>query len=288
MSQAVEIRGGTLAKDTRAVVAGQVAAWHARGVRPRLAVVLATDDPAALSYVRSKEKAAVALGIEFESVVLGRGTGQGVLDERVAAIGADRAVHGILLELPLPAGLDAERAMDLIPAVKDVDGMTAANLGLVHVGREGDALVSATAQACIELAETCGPLEGKRVALVGRGRTVGRPLMAMLVNRRATVTVCHTGTRDLPGALRDCEVVFVAVGRPGAIRGEHLAAGQVIIDAGINQVGDALVGDVDADAVRARARAFTPVPGGVGTLTTAIVFRNLLKAVRLQQPGGTV
>jgi methylenetetrahydrofolate dehydrogenase (NADP+)/methenyltetrahydrofolate cyclohydrolase len=283
MSQAVEIRGGPLAKEIRAAVAAQVAAWHARGVRPKLAVVLATDDPAALSYVRSKEKAAAALGIDTELIALGSGTSQAVLEARIAAAGADPTVHGILIELPLPRGLDAERAMDRVPAVKDVDGMTAESLGLLHVGREGEALVSATAQACVALAETRGPLEGRRVGLVGRGRTVGRPLLAMLVNRRATVTVCHTATRDLTAALRDCEVVFVAVGKPGAIRGEHLAAGTVVIDAGINQVGDTLVGDVDADAARATA-AFTPVPGGVGTLTTAIVFRNLVKTVGLQHP----
>jgi methylenetetrahydrofolate dehydrogenase (NADP+)/methenyltetrahydrofolate cyclohydrolase len=165
---------------------------------------------------------------------------------------------------------------------KDVDGLTPLNLGLVASGRESEAIPAATPQACIELAETQGSLVGKKVGVVGRGRTVGRPLASMLINRHATVTVCHTRTRDLREALAHCDVVMVAAGKPGLIRAEHLSTGQIVIDAGINVVTDGLVGDVDAESVRPIAAALTPVPGGVGTLTTAIVFRNLMRAMRLQ------
>jgi methylenetetrahydrofolate dehydrogenase (NADP+)/methenyltetrahydrofolate cyclohydrolase len=189
-------------------------------------------------------------------------------------------VDGILLELPLAAGLNANAALDRIAPGKDIDGLTAYNLGLVSAGREDEALTSATAQACILLAETQGALAGKRVALIGRGRTVGRPLMGMLINRHATVTVCHTRTRDLGAAIADCEIVMVAIGKARQITGGELRPGQIVIDAGINYLDGKLVGDVDAESVEGVVAALTPVPGGVGPLTSALIFQNLIRAAQ--------
>jgi methylenetetrahydrofolate dehydrogenase (NADP+)/methenyltetrahydrofolate cyclohydrolase len=211
---------------------------------------------------------------------LGTGSTQARLLEACRALSADVTVDGILLELPLAPGLDADAALDEIAPGKDIDGLTPWNLGLVSAGREEDALTSATAQACVLLAETQGALAGKRVGLIGRGRTVGRPLMGMLINRHATVTVCHTRTRDLKAAIADCDIVMVAIGKARQITGGQLRPGQVVIDAGINYLDGKLVGDVDAASVEGVAAALTPVPGGVGPLTSALIFQNLIRAAR--------
>ena len=186
------------------------------------------------------------------------------------------------------AGLDGQKALELLSPTKDIDGLTAGNLGLIMAGRESDAIMSATAQACVELAEVEGPLAGKKVGLVGRGRMVGRPLLGILVNRHATVTVCHSQTRDLPSVLRECEVVIAAIGKPKYITADYLGAGQIIIDAGINVVGDSVVGDVDTDGAVEKTRRITPVPGGVGPVTTAVIFRNLLQAIKIQNKEGGI
>jgi methylenetetrahydrofolate dehydrogenase (NADP+)/methenyltetrahydrofolate cyclohydrolase len=209
---------------------------------------------------------------------LGPERSQELLLAKCRALSEDRTVHGILLELPLAAGLDADAALDQIAPAKDIDGMTPHSLGLILAGREADALTSATAQACILLAETQGPLSGKRVALIGRGRTVGRPLMGMLVNRHATVTVCHTRTRDLAAAIAECDIVMVAIGKARQVTGQQLRSGQTVIDAGINYLNGKLAGDVDAESVEGVAAALTPVPGGVGPLTSALIFQNLIRA----------
>jgi methylenetetrahydrofolate dehydrogenase (NADP+) / methenyltetrahydrofolate cyclohydrolase len=285
MNQTVLLKGAPLAKAVKEQVAAEAKRFHEVGVTPRLAVVLATTDPGAVSYAQSKQKAAGSLGITVELIELGQTT-QETLETKLAELGRNDAIHGILLELPLAPGLDSDRAIEVIPPLKDVDGLTAQNIGLAATNREGNALLSATAQACVELAETQGSLSGKRVGLVGRGRTVGRPLLPMLINRHATVTVCHTKTPDLTVTLKPCDIVMVAAGRANLIKGEHLAEGQIVIDAGINVVGDKLVGDVEEASVLGKVKALTPVPGGVGTLTTAIIFRNLLRAIRLQQSRG--
>ncbi len=281
MSETILIKGAPLAKAVREQVTAEARKLLDAGTTPRLAVVLATEDASAVSYAQTKQKTAAALGITVDLVDLGGTAAQEALEATLRDLGANDAVHGILLELPLAKHLDSDSALEVIPPSKDVDGLTARNIGLAAANREPLAILSATAQACVELAETQGTLAGKRVGLVGRGRTVGRPLLPMLINRHATVTVCHTKTPDLAAALAPCEVVMVAAGRANLIRGEHLTAGQVVIDAGINVVGESLVGDVDAASVMGKVKALTPVPGGVGTLTTAIIFRNVIRAIRL-------
>jgi methylenetetrahydrofolate dehydrogenase (NADP+)/methenyltetrahydrofolate cyclohydrolase len=286
MPDTILIKGAPLAKTVKEQVAAEVNKLRSAGTEPRLAVVLASGDPSAASYAQLKQKAAASLGIRVDLMDLGAGVSQDALETALVNCGRDDSIHGILLELPLARGLDSNRALELIPPLKDVDGLTARNIGLAAANREALALLSATAQACVELAETQGTLAGMRVGLVGRGRTVGRPLLPMLVNRHATVTICHTKTPDLKAALAPCDIVFVAAGKANLITGDHLAEGQIVIDAGINVIGEALVGDVEASSVMGKAKALTPVPGGVGTLTTAIVFRNLVRAIHLQQSAG--
>ena len=283
MPEITLLRGGPSAKLIKEKVSNEVAALREQGMNACMSVVLATDDPSALSYANSKQKTAETLGIDLKVVNLGADATQDELENLLNALSADPQVHGILLEFPLRPQFNTLRALICIDPKKDVDGLTPYNMGLVIAGDESQALISATAQACTELAEATTSLSGKNVGLVGRGRTVGRPLIGMLVNRHATVTICHTRTSDLAATLSRCEVVIVAIGKPQQIRGEHLREGQVIIDAGINVIGDQLVGDVDFDSVASKATAITPVPGGVGPLTSAIVFRNLMKAIRLQR-----
>ncbi len=282
MAEAVSLRGAPLAEGARADIAAQVSALAAGGVTPSLAVVTASADPAVLKYAEAKGRTAAKLGIALELVSIDPAQGQAALERRLDALNADPAVHGILLALPLELGMDAEAAIRHLHPHKDVDGLTAVNLGLIAAGRESEAIAPATPLACIALAESVRPLAGCRATVVGRGRSVGRSLIPMLINRDVTVTVCHTRTPDLAAAIAPAEVVFVAAGRVGLIDGSHIRDGQVVIDAGINVVGDRIVGDVDAATVASRAAALTPVPGGVGPLTSTLIFGNLMRAMALQ------
>ncbi len=200
----------------------------------------------------------------------------------------DKDVHGILVELPLPKHIAKEKVMNAILPVKDVDGVTAVNRGYIFGGQEHLALIPATPLSCIELMTRSGiDLVGKRVALIGRGDTVGRPLASLLITRHATVTVCHTRTKDIPSITRQCEIIVAAAGRKGLVTKDMVSPGTVVIDAGINEVKKedgttTIVGDVEFDEVKEVAAAITPVPGGVGSLTTSIIMKNVLKAMKLQ------
>ncbi len=291
MAEATELRGAPLAERVREEVAARTARLRAAGIVPRLAVVAASDDAAVIKYAEAKGRTAEKLGVALDVVRFDPALGQAALEAQIGQLSAEAQVHGLMLALPLAPGLDAEAAIRRIDPRKDVDGLTPDNLGLIALGREADAIAPATPLACIRLAETTGPLAGRRVAVVGRGRSVGRALIPMLINRDATVTVCHTRTRDLAAALAPCEVVFVAAGRPRLLTGEHVQPGQVVIDAGISVVDGKVVGDVDAATVAPKAAALTPVPGGVGPLTSSLIFANLMHAIALQgleqEPGGT-
>ena len=282
-----ELRGDVLAKTIREETRASVEQLRSRGILPRLAAVLTDSNPAILSYAESKSRLAADLGIIFDLVVLPAGATQEKLETTLAELGGDPAIHGIILELPLAPGFDLGPALDRIPPHKDVDGLTVTNLGLLYAGREEAALVAATPQACVLLAEAAlreegQQLSGARVGVVGKGRTVGTPLIAMLLNRHATVTVCHSKTADLTSALRDCDIVFAAAGKAGLLDREVLREGQMLIDAGITVVDGKVRGDVDMESVRGFARAVTPVPQGVGPVTTALIFKNLLKAIQFQ------
>jgi methylenetetrahydrofolate dehydrogenase (NADP+)/methenyltetrahydrofolate cyclohydrolase len=265
----------------KAEVSAAVEAHKAAGVAPSVRVIVATDDAAVLSYVRSKVKQAGTLGIAMEVVELGPDQDQAAFEDLIRRSNDDPAIHGVMIELPVRDGLDHDRVLSILDPRKDVDGLTTTNQGLIQQNREAEAICPATPQACIRLAEAVEPLSGLHVAVVGRGPTVGKPLAAMLINRSATVTVAHSRTQDLGATIAPARVVFAATGRAGLLHAGNVAADHVIVDAGIAYKDDKLVGDFDAAAAEG-VRAYTPVPGGVGRVTSALIFANLLTCMKLQ------
>jgi methylenetetrahydrofolate dehydrogenase (NADP+) / methenyltetrahydrofolate cyclohydrolase len=273
------VDGKTVAARVRAEVARQVAAMT---VKPGLATVLVGDDPASEVYVRMKREDSSEVGIvsihrELAADVPGR-----ELAAVIRELGADERVHGILLQLPLPAHLDQDEFISLIDPAKDVDGLTAVSAGLLVHDRE-EALVPCTPAGVMELLREAGAeLEGARAVVVGRSILVGKPLAQLLLRANATVTHCHSRTRDLGAVCREADVLIAAVGSPRLVTADMVREGAVVIDVGTNRTESGPVGDVDFDAVRERARAITPVPGGVGPMTRAMLLVNTVKAARMQ------
>ncbi|MDR0881239.1 MAG: bifunctional 5,10-methylenetetrahydrofolate dehydrogenase/5,10-methenyltetrahydrofolate cyclohydrolase [Candidatus Adiutrix sp.] len=278
------IKGLPVATAMREEITSQVKAIAAKGVQPKLAVVLVGDDEASRVYAQAKEKVGEKMGIKVDLHVRPSSTSEAEVIKLVDELNADKKVHGILVELPLPKSIQKENVMNRIDPKKDVDGVHPVNRGYLLGGQEHLALVPATPLACIELIQRSGlDLKGKKVTLVGRGDTVGRPLASLLIKRDATITVCHTKTVDLAGTVKGAEIVVAAAGFPKLVKAEMVAPGQTVIDAGINQLPDgSLCGDVDTEPVSQIVRAITPVPGGVGSLTTTVIMQNLLKAIGLQ------
>jgi methylenetetrahydrofolate dehydrogenase (NADP+)/methenyltetrahydrofolate cyclohydrolase len=272
------IDGKALAARIRAEVGVQVRALAERGVRVGLDVVLVGDDPASQVYVRNKERACEEAGIRSATHRLPAGTTQEELTALVARLSADDAVDGLLVQLPLPPGLDAGRVVDAIDPARDVDGYHPDNLGRLLAGRPG--LVPCTPDGVLRLIDETGvPIEGRRAVVVGRSLSVGRPAALLLLQRNATVTVCHSRTPDLAARVGEAEILVVAVGRAGFIPGAWVRPGAVVIDVGINRNDSGkLVGDVDFAGAVERAAFITPVPGGVGPMTIACLLRNTVEA----------
>jgi methylenetetrahydrofolate dehydrogenase (NADP+)/methenyltetrahydrofolate cyclohydrolase len=264
------------------VKAGVAALVAGTGVTPTLAVVLLGDFPPSQIYVRNKKRAAEEVGIAARDVLFPGGCSRETLLETIREIGRDRSVHGILLQLPLPAGLDEDEAIAAIAPDKDVDGLHPTTLGYLLAGRP--TLVPCTPAGCLEILDQHGiELRGVEAVVVGRSRLVGKPLAQLLLGRHATVTMCHTRTRDLAGHCRRAELLCVAAGRAGVVTGDMVREGAVVIDVGITRLASGkLVGDVDFAAASPRARAITPVPGGVGPTTVAMLMRNTLLAAQRQ------
>ena len=281
---AEQIKGMPIANEIREEIKTEVEKIKAKGVNPKLAVVLVGDDEASVVYARSKEKVGDKLGIVVELTVKPAATAEEEVLNLIDSLNADDNVHGILVELPLPKHIGKEKVMARLDPLKDVDGVHPINRGYLLGGQEHLALVPATPLACIELMERAGvQLRGKRVALVGRGDTVGRPLASLLIKRDATITVCHTKTVDIPSITKAAEIVVVAAGMAGLVNGSQLSPGQIVIDAGINAKAEGgICGDVDFESAEQVVAKITSVPGGVGSLTTTIIMKNLLKAVKLQ------
>jgi len=280
------LEGKTVAAKVLAEVKAGVAALRARtGVQPTLAVVLVGDDPASQIYVRNKKRAADDVGIASRDFLFPAGCSQAELCETIGNINGDGSVHGILLQLPLPKGLDENEAVNAIAPAKDADGLHPVSLGNLLAGKPS--MVPCTPAGCIEILDHYGiPLEGAEAVVVGRSRLVGKPLAQLLLARNATVTMCHTRTRDLASHCRRADILCVAAGRPRFITGDMVKEGAVVIDVGVNRLDTGkLAGDVDYDSVSRRARAITPVPGGVGLMTVAMLMKNtLLAATRLLPP----
>jgi methylenetetrahydrofolate dehydrogenase (NADP+)/methenyltetrahydrofolate cyclohydrolase len=277
------LEGRPVAAKVLAEVKAGVAALTARtGVRPTLAVVLVGEDPASQIYVRNKKRAAEDVGIASRDFLFPAGCSQAELTETIQKINADPSVHGILLQLPLPKGLDENEAVNAIAPAKDADGLHPVSLGNLLAGKPS--MVPCTPGGCIEILDHYGiPIEGAEAVMVGRSRLVGKPLAQLLLARNATVTMCHTRTRDLAEHCRQAEILCVAAGRPRFITGDMVKEGAVVIDVGVNRLDTGkLAGDVDFDAASKRARAITPVPGGVGLMTIAMLMKNTLLAATRQ------
>ena len=273
----------------RAEIAAGVAALKAeRGVTPGLAVILVGENPASVSYVTAKEKAAREAGMYSREIRLPAGASEEEVLAQVRALGGDPAIHGILVQLPLPKGISEKKVIDAIVPEKDVDGFTPVNVGKMLIG--DDCFLPCTPHGILKLIETAGmDVSGKHAVVIGRSNIVGKPVAALLARKgahaNATVTLCHTGTPDIAAYTRTADVVVVAAGRPNTLTGDMLKPGAVVIDVGVNRVPDAtkpkgyrLCGDADYES--AVASAITPVPGGVGPMTITMLLWNTLEAAR--------
>jgi len=270
--------GKSLAAATRAALKEKVDALVQRGVRPGLSVIIAGDNPASKVYVRNKTLAADEIGVRSRLLEYGKDVSEAQLMQTVAALNADPAVHGILVQLPLPKHIDAARVLESIAPAKDVDGFHEANLGALMAGRPG--VVPCTPLGCMRLIEHAGvQIAGRRAVVVGRSNIVGKPLAHLLLQKDATVTICHSKSADLAGICRSADILVAAVGRAKLVTAGMVKPGACVIDVGINRLPDGkLAGDVDFDAVKSVAGWITPVPGGVGPMTIAMLLENCIRA----------
>jgi methylenetetrahydrofolate dehydrogenase (NADP+)/methenyltetrahydrofolate cyclohydrolase len=280
--------GKAVAERVRAEVGRRVAALAARGIVPGLATVLVGDDPASRVYVGSKEKGCAALGMRSFGHRLPADATTSQLVALVEELNARPDVHGILVQLPLPDPVDEDAVIQAIAPAKDVDGRTIASQGRLLAGRGG--LRPCTPLGIMRLvAETGLELRGTHAVVVGRSNLVGKPIALMLLEQHATVTMCHSRTRDLAAVVRGADVVVAAVGRAELVRGDWIRDGAVVIDVGINRTADGkLVGDVEFAAARERAAWITPVPGGVGPMTVAMLLANTAAAAEATAPAAAV
>ena len=276
------IDGKQIAEQTRAEAAeGAARLLKEKGVVPHLAAVLVGDDPASAVYVRNKQIACQKAGFKSTLHRLAATTSQAELMALVQALNADQDVHGILVQLPLPKGLDSTAILDAIHPSKDVDGFHAENVGLMSQGRPR--FLPCTPAGVMRMLKVSGiPTSGKHAVVIGRSDIVGKP-MAMLLAQKgvdATVTLCHSRTPDLGAFCRSADILVAAIGIPQFVKGDMVKPGAVVIDVGINRLGDKLVGDVDYVAASKVASAITPVPGGVGPMTIAMLLENTLRSAR--------
>lgn len=280
---ATVIDGSAVAQSVRDRVGKAVTAWVAEhGSAPGLATVLVGDDPASHVYVGNKKKACEEAGMVSVAIELPAETTQEELLEVVRGLNRDGRVHGMIVQLPLPDHIDANVVVGAIDPLKDVDGLTPTNAGLLVQGRDG--LVPATPSGVIELLHSAGtPLEGAGAVVLGRSILVGKPMAMLLLAENATVTVCHSRTRNLPEVCAGADVLVAAIGKPRFVTAEMVKEGATVMDVGINRTDEGLVGDVDFEPVAAKAAAITPVPRGVGPMTIAMLLENTLKAARLQE-----
>ena len=275
--------GKAVAAKARAEIKASVQDFSRKsGITPTLAVVLVGDFPPSQIYVRTKKKAADRVGISARDYLYPAGCSQDALLATLREINQDPSIHAVLLQLPLPSGLDEDAAIAALAPEKDADGLHPFNLGALLAGKP--TLVPCTPAGCVEILDHYGvDLVGAEAVVLGRSRLVGRPLAQLLLGRHATVTMCHTRTRDLASHTRRADVLCVAAGKAGVVTGDMIKEGAVVIDVGINRLGSGkVVGDVDFDSARAKARAITPVPGGVGPMTVAMLLRNTLLAAQRQ------
>ena len=275
------LHGRPLAERINAQTAERIAALAARGITPRLDIVSVGIDPAASTYQERLVGSGKRLGIAVRVAALARGTSETEAASRLRALASDSAVHAVLLLTPLPAPLDEARMVELLAPAKDVEGVHPYNAGLLAAGRPH--FVPSTAEGIVELLKFHDVrLRGAHAVVVGRSGVVGRPAAALLLNEDVTVTIAHSKTTDVPALTRAAAIVIVAVGREGFLTGAMLSPGATVIDAGINVTPTGITGDVDIDSVSSVAGAISPVPGGLGAVTTALLLRNVVTAAEEQ------
>ena len=254
------------------------------GVTPSLAVVIVGENPASQVYVRNKHKTCEELGIRSEVVEMSESTTKEELIAKIDEMNADKSINGILVQLPLPTAIKAheEEILNRIDPLKDVDGFHPYNVGRLVTG--SPTLVPCTPAGCLKMLDLAGiEIDGKRAVIIGRSNIVGKPMLHLLMSRHATVTVCHSHTKNLPEVTREADILVAAIGKPKFVTADMIKPGAVIVDVGINRIAPKkLVGDVDFDNAKEIASAITPVPGGVGLLTVAMLMQNVVKATRLQ------
>lgn len=274
------IDGKRISQEIRDELKAQVADLKAQGIEGALAVIQVGADPASSVYVRNKKRACEYIGIRSESYELPEETTEAELLALIERLNADASVNGILCQLPVPAHMDENKIIRTIAPEKDVDGFHTQNVGALMVGQQG--FVSCTPAGVIQLLKRSGiEIEGKHCVVVGRSNIVGKPMAMLMLRENATVTVCHSRTKDLPAICRQADILIVAVGRPKMITVDYVREGAVVIDVGIHRQEDGkLCGDVDYDAVAPLASAITPVPGGVGPMTIAMLMNNCVEAIR--------
>ncbi len=272
------IDGKAIAAGFRAEFAVRVARLQAEGVRPGLAVVIVGEDPASKVYVRNKALACEAIGMHSEVHAMSADTTQAQLIHFVRSLNGNEAIHGILVQLPLPRGVDSRAVIEAIAPEKDVDGFHYQNVGSLVVGEA--AFYPCTPLGVMKMLEHEGiEVEGRHAVVVGRSTIVGKPMALMLLNAGATVTICHSKTRDLAAMTRQADILVAAVGRARMIKGDMVKPGAVVVDVGINRLPDGrLAGDVDFEAVAPLASYITPVPGGVGPMTIAMLLGNTVRS----------
>jgi methylenetetrahydrofolate dehydrogenase (NADP+) / methenyltetrahydrofolate cyclohydrolase len=278
--EAIRIDGKAVAARLRAEVLQTATALRARGVAPTLAVVLVGDDPASAVYVRNKTNAARDASVDVRDHKLPATTTQAELAALIETLNRDPGVDGILVQLPLPASLDADAVIGALDPAKDVDGLHPTSLGALAQGRP--TLAPCTPSGCMRLLREVGAeLAGARAVVIGRSVLVGKPVALLLSNANATVTMCHSRTRDLADEVRRADIVVAAVGRAEMVRGDWIKPGAIVLDVGINRTAAGkLIGDVEFAAAAERARAITPVPGGVGPMTIACLLENTVTAAQ--------
>ena len=269
--------GKAMSEELRADIARKVAALKERGVTPGLAVILVGDDPASQIYVRNKGIGCEKTGMHSVTIRMPEDTTQQALEDQIRTLNADPAIHGILVQLPLPPHLDEAAALAAIAPEKDVDGFHVHNAGRLLCGLPG--VVACTPKGAMEMIRRTGvSLSGKEAVVVGRSNIVGKPMAMLLLQANCTVTMCHSRTADLASHTRRADILVAAVGRPGFITADMVKPGAIVIDVGINRVDGRVVGDVDFEHVKDVAGWITPVPGGVGRMTITMLLQNTLEA----------
>lgn len=276
MSQLID--GKARAKQIRESLKSEVSALKARGVNPKLSVVLVGEDPASQLYVSNKEKACADVGIVSETLKLPATIKEQELVQLIEKLNNDANVHGILVQLPLPDSISEEKAINTISPKKDVDGLGIQNMGLLVKG-EGDPFIPCTPSGCIDLIKTTGiEMKGKNAVVVGRSNIVGKPMAILLLSNHATVTICHSRTVNLGSITSKADILVAAIGKAKMITANMVKQGAVVIDVGQNKTKEGLFGDVDFEKAKEIAGFITPVPGGVGPMTIAMLMKNTVKA----------